>query len=534
MSTDQTLIKSIQKSFIDFGFRAEKSSSDTLAETFVDAAPLLDLLASRNSTIMYGRRGTGKTHALKYLEQFVESVGDVAIYLDMRSIGSNSSIYNDEKRSISDRATQLINDVLQSMLSSFYNLALVAIETAPHAAEITKRIDDYQAAISSVTVRGVVENETYSETNQSESVNAKMEASLSVDNPVSTSLNLSNASSKQQALTKKTAGIEALHVDFGSIQSALAGLIAVLGVNRLWLLIDEWSEVPLSLQPYLADLMRRTILPVDRCILKVAAIEHRSNFSLRYKKGEYIGLELGADISANLNLDDFLVFDADENRSVQFFKNLIFKHYSNSSQASKEITSADNMIQAVFTQKNVFAEFVRAIEGVPRDALSLAATVATKAFGSKISMNDVHTGARDWYQRDKASVLRGNPHLEDIMALIRDDVIGKRKARAFLFPNNIKSNVIEELFDARLLHILKKNISSKEEPGMRYDAFKIDYGCYVDLINTESAPVGLFEALEASEGEPADLKETFVEVPKDDYRSIRRAILAPELLSNLK
>ena len=72
-------------------------------------------------------------------------------------------------------------------------------------------------------------------------------------------------------------------------------------------------------------------------------------------------------------------------------------------------------------------------------------------------------------------------------------------------------------FDARLLHIRKKNISSKDEPGVRYDAYKIDYGCYVELWNTARMPQGLFETEE----------EGFVEVPRDDYRSIRGAILRP-------
>ena len=50
---------------------------------------------------------------------------------------------------------------------------------------------------------------------------------------------------------------------------------------------------------------------------------------------------------------------------------------------------------------------------------------------------------------------------------------------------------IDQLYDARLLHVLKKGIASKDEPGRRYDVFKIDYGCYVDLITTTRAPLGL-------------------------------------------
>lgn len=73
-----------------------------------------------------------------------------------------------------------------------------------------------------------------------------------------------------------------------------------------------------------------------------------------------------------------------------------------------------------------------------------------------------------------------------------------------------------------MIHLLKKNISSHDEPGNRYDVFKIDYGCYVDLINTQKAPQGLFET-----------ESGYIEVPTDDYRSIRRAILRVDDLRDI-
>lgn len=54
---------------------------------------------------------------------------------------------------------------------------------------------------------------------------------------------------------------------------------------------------------------------------------------------------------------------------------------------------------------------------------------------------------------------------------------------------------------------------------MKYNVYSIDYGCYVELANTTRFPLGLFEEeLENGESE-------YCQVPKDDYRSIRRAIL---------
>jgi hypothetical protein len=515
-------IVSLQKAFINFALRAEKYSDDMVVETFVDSAPLMDLLSNGNSQVVYGRRGTGKTHALKFVAGLVAKRGEIPIYMDLRSVGSNTSIYNDFSRSLSERSTQLINDVLQAILAALYPLAVAALDAAPHAQEVAVRLDDFANAISSVKIKGPVESETTSSSENSGKSGAAASLEISKSPAAKLSASGENGFRTAEQSRSKASGEVLLHVDFGNVQTALAGLIDVLGTARIWLFIDEWSEVPLELQPYLADLIRRTILPVPRCVVKIAAIEHRSNFILRGKRGAFTGVELGADMSASLNLDDFLVFDADEQRSIQFFKNLIFRHYSKSDDADPSIRTPDDLIHAVFTQVNVFEEFVRAVEGVPRDALNLAATVATKAFNNKITMQHVRESARDWYQRDKASVIRGSDVLSDILMVVTNEVIGKRRARAFLFPSNSNDSSVEELFDARLLHILKKNVSSKDQPGKRFDVFKIDYGCYVDLINTGKEPKALFEA-----------DDELIEVPKDDYRSIRRAILTPEQLKEI-
>jgi hypothetical protein len=83
----------------------------------------------------------------------------------------------------------------------------------------------------------------------------------------------------------------------------------------LWLLIDEWSEVPPELQPFLADLLRRAVLPT-RITVKIAAIEQRTRLLIPEPEVGNIGLELGADVAAAINLDDYMVFDNDEAKAV--------------------------------------------------------------------------------------------------------------------------------------------------------------------------------------------------------------------------
>lgn len=73
------------------------------------------------------------------------------------------------------------------------------------------------------------------------------------------------------------------------------------------------------------------------------------------------------------------------------------------------------------------------------------------------------------------------------------------------------------LFDARVLHLVRRGYSAQDEPGERYDVYVIDYGAYVDLTNTQYAPQGMLPF--------GDEVGSYVDVPTQDLRAIRRAVL---------
>ena len=517
---DQIDLGAAHATLIGFTKRAEKATEESLVATFVDSAPLFTLLSTHNNQVIYGRRGTGKTHALKVLAGHVESRGEIPVFLDMRTVGSNGSIYSDASRPLAERASTLLSDALSGLYDEFYSIALISIGEHPNPEEVTRRLDALQESTSTLRISGDVGEEIITASKGQSSASVK--GSLSVWPNPSIGGEASRTSGTEQTsnrLVKRT-GQESIHLTFGTIASALADMVSILGGRRVWFLIDEWSEVPVDLQPYLADLFRRVVLPVNAITVKIAAIEHRTNFAILKDKGEYIGLELGADVSADLNLDEFLVFDNNQQKSVDFISNLIFRHYESSSNVHPSFKDPNDLVSSLFTQRPVFEEFVRAVEGVPRDALNLIAKVVTKAYGQQIAMNHVRSGARDWYNQDKAAVIRNDTALADLLQYIIAEVIGSRRARAFLLSSKLRFFGVDKLFDSRLLHVLKKNVSSNDEPGARYDVYKIDYGCYVDLINTTRAPEGLFQ----------DDDGMYTEVPRDDYRSIRRAVLDPSRL----
>ena len=319
-------------------------------------------------------------------------------------------------------------------------------------------------------------------------------------------------------------GQEEHRIQFGTVSSVLKQLAAVLAPRKLWVLLDEWSSLPIDLQPYLADFLRRSTFNVPGMIVKIAAIEQRSRFRIMRNHGDYTGIELGADAAADLNLDDYMVFDNDPAKAKGFFQELLFKHYKsiNPGEGTQVPKSSADLIRVGFTQNTAFEEFVRSAEGVPRDAIYILSLAAQRALEDRLSIHHIRKAALDWYQRDKESAFKENLAPINLLRWIIDVVIGERRARAFLLRVDETHEEVNTLFDARVLHVLKRNISARDQPGVRYDAYKLDYGCYVDLITTSKSPLGLL---------PCDDDEDtagYIEVPPDDYRSIRRAILDPD------
>ena len=177
------------------------------------------------------------------------------------------------------------------------------------------------------------------------------------------------------------------------------------------------------------------------------------------------------------------------------------------------------MISHGFTDRRAFDELVRAAEGVPRDAINIAAKAGIRARSDRISMSDVRAAARQWYQTDKEQAVRGRPEASALLTWIIDEVIRQRRARGFLVSQrSSNSPLLGTLFEARVLHLVRRGYSAQDEPGERYDVWVIDYGAYVDLINTKNEPKVLLRDDTTPDGSD-------VEVPIQDLRAIRRAIL---------
>ncbi len=504
--------------------RAETYNRRHIIESFVDVGPLFTLLSNPDNQILFGRRGTGKTHVLGYLANEVQRRGTTAVALDMRTVGSTGGIYADVGLAISERATRLLVDTLCAIHEQ------VLAGACEHSEEydlsvVGPALDRFIEAAMTVVVQGTVEHEESHSTAQEETAAKRADLGIS---SAGVSAGVGERSEREQRSTQesrtKREGTERLRVHFGAVGTELGRLVQVAPDRQLWIIMDEWSEIPLDLQPYVADLLRRTVLPVQGVTVKIAAIEQRCRFRIPDESVGHIGIEIGADAAASINLDEFLVFENNAELAKRFFQELLYRHVRALVSETKELTLPDtstHFINEIFTQRPAFDEFVRSAEGVPRDGINIIGIAAQRALDNAIAVPDVRVAARTWYTRNKQQAVSTKPKAQELLNWIIDKVIQHRRAKAFLLESEVKDELIDFLYDARVLHVIRLGISGGDVPGRRFNVYSLDYGCYVDLINTTRAPQGL---LNVDVGD----RSGYVDVPQTDFRSIRRAILELE------
>ncbi|WP_434361050.1 hypothetical protein NF212_21850 [Parasalinivibrio latis] len=518
-------MRELNKALLKLSKRAEKYTSQQLVESFVDVGPLFTLLSNSDNQVIFGRRGTGKTHVLSYLTNHLIDKSITTVQIDMRTIGSTGGIYSDTQLPVSERATRLLSDTLCAIHDGILGQVLEDDKNLYDLSSLATNLDSIAEQSTSIVIEGDIEQEKGNAgkliSTVKDSASVKVNPAKIDFSAVAENVSTSEDSSNERSLKK---GTEKIRIHFSSVYNEFDKLVSKLPSSELWILIDEWSEVPLDLQPFLADLLRRTLYPVDGITVKIAAIEQRCNFRRHNAHdGSYIGIEIGADASASLNLDEFMVFDNDERRAKEFFGNMLFKHVSSLDTDESNplsLTSQSKFINDVFTQEGAFEEFVRSSEGVPRDAINIIGLAAQKALDKQISIPITREAARNWYHRSKHKAISSRPEALNLLEWIINEVIGQRQAKGFLLSSNAKDELIEYLFDNRIIHLLKTGVSAQLFPGKRFNVYCLDYGCYVDLLATKNAPKGLLveEATDGSESE-------YIDVPKTDFRSIRNAIL---------
>lgn len=468
--------------------RAENLDPQGLKKAFVEVEQITDALMCRDNQILYGRRGTGKTHTFYHLAAQLDDDDELAVNLDLRQIGSNGGLYADDSETISLRGTQLLIDILESIHDQLYMRAV----NDGRFDGLLNVVDNFLDASTRVEVKGEVSESEESERDTTSESGARASLQMDAKSGLQAALEASGKSGSREAVKKsrQRTGVELPRVLFGPLGRAAEEVYEAIKPHRVWLLLDEWNAIPIALQPVVADMLRRTFFPNGGWVVKIGAIERRSSFYLqRPGSTDYIGLEPSSDTGASLILDEHLQEAAAGDTARLFFAELIFRHMKVVlSELGKGMpyASADALISDL-CDPGSFSELVRAAEGIPRDAIQLIGMAARLASRGRVQKRHVREAAQKHFMTDKEIKISQNKSALSLWRRIQGEVVTERRSRTFLVKRTREKTPtsLQDLHDARLIHLVQPGLPVKGSPGVTYDGYAVDYGSYVKVLEDE-------------------------------------------------
>ena len=455
----------------DIERRAERELDETkLRSIYVDCGVLSEM-SPRENQVVYGRRGVGKTHLLHYYGDELRVNNDSIIYQvhDCTRLGSGFASDNTTPLEVARRCfNQLLNDIANHCFDYL---------------DITGSQDQFQ--------------------NDQRTGHAVL--------------------AFQDAINKRAENGESF--DFRMIGDTLDKYRELSKASQLYICLDEFVAILNEAQPYFAEFLKRSFFSKPKIVTKIAAVSYSTRMST-HLNGDTIGLEPGADSFGDVDLDQHFVWEEGDSRVEGFFAQVLYNHLAEAIGLGLHKGPEDKrrtILQIFFANENAFKELCRAAEGNCRDLLNIFRltffSLIREVEPARIGVPQVKKGAEEWYYSEKIRPISDALKAEEFLNHLIEYVIREKKTKTFMVHYKDRNHpVLVRFYSARLLHPLRTVWKHPDKPGEPYHLVTMDYGSYVALKNSRSAPDDrLFFEPDATDYDDI--------VPLDDRRSIRRVVL---------
>jgi hypothetical protein len=470
--------KIVFKAIMSVVQRGEREESTRQADVFVDPG-IVTALINRNHQVLYGRRGSGKSHVFTVLERELRNAESFVVSIDLRKLGSVSKL-GDAAIPLERRRFALCQDVLIWMVNS---LSGDVLEFGDGAEGALRALD----ALGRIATEPLISElpETYSaEAAEKRESGRTLGLASSTKTAIGAEALARRArSSERKVKISGTIDSEEMIV-FPDVSTALDEFFRHVP-KKVYVLIDEWSAIPSDFQLYLADFIKGTLVPQRHVVVKIAALEQRSFFSQRIGTSVF-GLELGAELGPNHTLDELYVYDRNPSKVVMLCGDILFEHLraeiGEHISAQYGVRDGKSLVKAMFASSDAFVELVQSSEGVVRDLINVF-TSAARNVGAyerdRIEYDDVVDAARSWYASTKRSEL--GAQLSNALAQIIDLVVMRGSSRYFFVPIELERHpTLDALFDARILHLVRRHFLDSAD-NQFYNIYEIDRAAFARM-----------------------------------------------------
>lgn len=478
-------------------------------DLFVDHHQLQHLRAL-DWQVIFGRRGTGKTFLLGMLHEEAKqalhehrtlsvmltaqdfTASPVGVDLDdkLRGLGYFQQFIELLAKEVVDATERVLGEPqLLDVLTGRRKRAQDRIEEL--AIEVLEFAQNGQSVAAWDDVANVERREETADTSRTMHVAA--ESSISMGGPRGSLEAGGRAGVERLERRFSSRTVDKLRVPrFAAVRDRLKQLLSAMGIERLNILIDEWSTLDptaaKSVQTEFAELLKRTFTGTPMFSVKIATNRYQTRFDNRSGGTKYRGLELGADIFEATNLDRVL---RDPEELSDFYSKLLFRRLVHCEPALSVFdphgTGApdEQFILSIFKDRRAFMEMVYGAEGIPREFLEIFNTTAQSYRYRVRDLWDSNRIRECIYKisiTDKQKSIEFRSEASQLLIYCIKPVVTTSGSRYFLMlreDHDALESAVDELLEKRLVHEfpradLPANIRDK------FEGFKLSYGVWLD------------------------------------------------------
>lgn len=389
-----------------------------------------------NNTVIYGRRGSGKTHLLRALAEKLGSEFSLKrnfpVYIDLRRI---IPLVSSAAGSSDVEAILIFKYITQQMSFALAeNLAhLIGVNEFDPSSKLAvdARMTEIAELFSSIYLE--FDGRRFKKPSVALEVSEEEVRSLGVSATVSGNPSISGKANLQQKVASSSS--QQAYVSILDITRAIEKLISLLSLSRITVLLDEWSEINIDTQLWLAEIIKKSFSAIGVTV-KIGAIPNRTNLGIK-TDSKYFGLEDGGDIQG-YPLDMRYVFEVNKSQTRDFFNDLLHRHLYAIDSSPVETLLRDRKVGSDKLINQFFAnvalnEILVACAGIPRDFMNLFINsydrfvMQSSSSAKRISVGNLRSAHVTWYESDKKEQIDKHLIERQLLQEIVSEVIEKKE-----------------------------------------------------------------------------------------------------------
>lgn len=474
--------------------RSEKSGDGPLGDSYFDLG-YVNKIKSRTNQYIVGRRGTGKTHLFRYFCDLINSQYEpdcgrsVAVFVDMRRSKSVPVDERGEVLSIFNGFLTALSAELKVLSESVFMNNDVPQHREPHGVQVLMRSTELIAQIGSMAVQGgdYVRKGGGIDISIEREDSALVSAKGGIGGDLSHGLTMSASAEMTGAKGRRSLEKESIRAEIAPVFHGFVGLVKELlelnGVDLLYVMVDEWSDISSDIQPEVSELFKIYFSAENIFSFKFAALPRALRFSSQASSvdgasSRIIGMEVTADVFKAVDLDEDLVFYRNPKASRLHMKKIALNHMKSHFMGIG--ASWDDSGYDAFVPDDVSERLVKFSHGNPRDYLLMLQDSCSRwgkmESQSRLQAADVEEAAKQMGEQRIELIKSLKSGAVGLYDHIIKEVLHERHAGVFMVKSTQSSEPgLLDLFYHKVVHVCDNNYSSPSDSGARFSVFSIDY-----------------------------------------------------------